>query len=491
MTASRAKPARRDPARRRPRPGQRPAAPRAPRTPARETGRHESAPQPAGRPDPVRLAAVRAYLAFERGGPFAAEPPAALRGEAQRRLYVALLRGLVRHRRLLQAEVARLARRPLARLEPEVVAPAMLGLYQLRFLEVAPHAALYESVALAPALRRPRAKGWVNAVLRAAQREGLRGTESPAPLPPGVRTSHPDWLLERWTRRYGAERALAICEADNRYEGAALRVEVGRITPEALLRRLEDEGAPATAHPLLPGALWSEHLGAVLRSAAFREGLCYVQDVTSQLLMAWVAPVLRGRVLDACAAPGGKLTWLAGLRRANLWAVGAEPGAGRLERLRENQRRLRLPPTPLLRADGQRLPFRDGAWDAVLLDAPCSATGMIRKYPELKWRKHAEDVPRFATLQAALLAEAARVVRPGGWIVYATCSLEPEENEGAVADFLAAQRGFRRVRFAELAPPPGLGADPATLLGETGDLLLLPGERQMGLYAALLQRQVA
>jgi 16S rRNA (cytosine967-C5)-methyltransferase len=209
--------------------------------------------------------------------------------------------------------------------------------------------------------------------------------------------------------------------------------------------------------------------------------------VSSQLLVAWAAPLLRGRVLDACVAPGGKLTHLLGLRRPGDRVVGAELSAARLARVRANLTRLGLPTAPLVQADARALPFAAGAWDAVLLDAPCSATGMIRKYPELKWRKHAEDLPRFATAQAALLAEAARVVRPGGAIVYATCSLEPEENEEAVASFLAAHPAFRRRGFDTLPAPRGLAADPLTLLTPQGDLLLLPGPGQMGLYAALLE----
>jgi len=442
-------------------------------------------------PDAVRLAVVRAWLDFARGGPFAAEPPVALRDDAQRRLYVQLLRGMVRHRRLLEAEVARLADRPPNRVDAEALALGMLGLYQLRFLDMAPHAAVFETVALAPALRKPWARSWVNAILRTAQREGLRGTDTAQPLPLAVRASHPDWMVERWTARYGTGRTTAICEANDRYEGAALRVETGRIGPQALLRRLTEEGVRASRHPLLADALWSEQLGAVLRTQAFREGLCYVQDVSSQLLMAWVAPLLEGRVLDACAAPGGKLTHLVGLRRPGTWAVGAELSAARLAQVRENLQRLRLPATPLLRADGRHLPCADRAWDAVLLDAPCSATGMIRKYPELKWRKHLEDLPAFAETQAALLTEAARAVRRGAHVLYATCSLEPEENEDAVQRFLAAQPAFRQRSFADLPRPAGLGAEPRSLLTKDGALQLLPGPQQMGLYAAILQRRGA
>jgi 16S rRNA (cytosine967-C5)-methyltransferase len=169
--------------------------------------------------------------------------------------------------------------------------------------------------------------------------------------------------------------------------------------------------------------------------------------------------------------------------------AGAEVSRPRLAQVRENLRRLRLGAVPLLQADARRLPCADGAWDAVLVDAPCTATGMIRKYPELKWRKHLEDLPRLAGTQAALLDEAARVVRPGGVLLYVTCSLEPEENAGAVDGFLGRHAGFARRPLLELPPPAGLGADPRTLLSAAGDLLLLPGPRQMGLYAALLTRR--
>lgn len=173
------------------------------------------------------------------------------------------------------------------------------------------------------------------------------------------------------------------------------------------------------------------------------------------------------------------------------WVAGADHARERMVLMTENFARLRLPPAPLLVADGTRLPFLDSSLDAVLVDAPCSATGMIRKYPELKWRKHEADLPRLAQLQRALLAEAARVLRPGGIIVYATCSLEPEENEEAVAAFLEAHPGFRRRRFGDLPPPKGLGRPAESFLSADGDLLLLPGDRQMGLYGAILVRDGA
>lgn len=493
----------------------------------RKKSAHGASPRsqpPRSKPGParlaVRLAAARAYLDFARGGDFQADPPAALTDPGQRRLYVNLLRGLVRHRRFLEAEVERLAGKPLERLDAEAAAAVMLGAYQLRFLDLPPHAVLHETVALAAPLRVESARGWINALLRRIQREGKRGTEAQGgELPLGVETSHPDWMVERWRDAFGKRRTEEICRANNRYEGAAIRVETRRISPRSLAKRLADEGIPAQPHPLLSGALWVEGVGELLNSRAFAEGLCYVQDVSSQLLMAWTAPLLTGRVLDVCAAPGGKLTHLRGLDVPGRWLVGADRSSNRMGRVRENLRRLRLPATPLLLADGERLPFptaptghsaptAQGAredpsllpeaghpfagWDALLVDAPCSATGMIRKYPELKWRKHVDQLPRLAGMQLALLGEAARVLRPGGSIVYVTCSLEREENQDLVEAFLAAHPAFRRRSFHTLPFPPGLsaaGADPASLLSREGDLLLLPDAKRMGLFAALLEKR--
>lgn len=445
--------------------------------------------------DPVRLAAVKAYLNFARGGAFQAGPPPHLHEDGEKRRYVQLIRGMVRHRRLLEAEVARLALGPAQRLHAEMIALAVLGLYQLRFLDVPPHAAVYETVALAPALGRGHAKGWANAVLRAALREGLRGEQTATPAPLAVRTSHPDWMVERWIARYGPARTRAICEANNRYDGTVLRVETRRIRVQTLLRRLSDEGIAARPHPLLSGALSVDQLGGLLHTRVFRDGLCYVQDVSSQLLVAWAAPALAGRVLEACTAPGGKLTHLRGLTAPGRWLVGMDVSRARMGQVLENLRRLRLPATPLLVGDARSLPFpaavSDKGWDAVLVDAPCSATGIIRKYPELKWRKHPSDLPQLVALQGALLAEAARVLRAGGHIVYATCSLEPEENEQAVAEFLARHPDFQRRPFSALRAPRGLAVAPDTLLTAEGDLLMLPGSGQMGLYAALLQKRLS
>lgn len=453
-------------------------------------------PRPAHSAEPARLAALRDYLAFQRGESLREEPPAHLRAEPDRRLYVQLLRGMVRHRRLLEAELERLARRPLRRLDPAVAAAALLGLFQLYFLERVPaHAAVFETVGLAGALKQNRARGLINGVLRAALREGAESRAAFAALPLAVRTSHPDWMVARWTARYGEAATTAICEANNAGGGLTARVETGRISRDELLKRLAAENVTAEVHPLLSGAILVGQAGALLFGRAFAEGLCYVQDVSSQLLLAWTAPLLTGRVMDVCAAPGGKLSYLAGLRRDDLQVLGADISPRRLARVRENFARLGLPPPPLLAADGCRLPLpggsEPGGWpDGLLLDVPCSATGIIRRHPELKWRKLPEHLPGHVEMQRALLAEAARVLKPGGLLLYATCSIEPEENEENVAWFLTTHPEFRRRRLNEIPPPAGLGEPAGGLLTAEGDLLILPGPDRTGMYGALLQKNL-
>ncbi|MBI4082551.1 MAG: methyltransferase domain-containing protein [Candidatus Lambdaproteobacteria bacterium] len=437
----------------------------------------------------VRQAVVRDYLAFERGAELSQEAPATVTHEPDRRLYLHLLHGMVRHKRYLEAELARLSARSRSTPAAVVRTLALLGLYQLRFLERVPaHAAVFETVGLAPAFGHARAKGWLNGILRSAAREAATAEEARATLPLAVRTSHPDWMVERWSARFGEARTRALCEDNNRHGGATVRPERGRIGLAALRAQLEAEGVAAHPHPLFAGALRVGHTAALLRAPAFRQGLCTVQDVGSQVLLNWVAPLLEGRVLDVCAAPGGKLTLLAGLRDARLRPVGADLSRAGLVRVRENFARLRLPAVPLLQAEGRRLPFAAATFGAVLLDVPCSATGIIRKAPEVKWRRRPEHLALHAQTQAELMAEAARVLAPGGLILYATCSLEPEENERQVGAFLAARPGFVRVPLGETPAPAGLGLPLRRWLTAEGDFLLLPGAENSGMYGALLRR---
>ena len=218
--------------------------------------------------DPVRLATVRAYAAFREGGTFRPVAPVSLRDSQQRRLYANLLRGMVRHCRRLEAEASRLARRPPAQLTSPVMAALVLGLHQVLDLKQADHAAVYETVELLGTLGQNRAKGLVNAVLRTALRERERG-ERASSLSLAQRTSHPDWLVDRWVRQFGAEVTARICEANNRFETSGVRVNRARIGREALRARLAAETDPEVRRELFgEGPRGSEEDGRISRQGA-------------------------------------------------------------------------------------------------------------------------------------------------------------------------------------------------------------------------------
>ena len=453
------------------------------------TGQHRIA-----KVESVRLAAVRALLEFDSGGLLRDEPPPSLKKIEDRRLYLQLVRGVLRHKRLLESTLEQLTKKPLRKLDRELLYAALLGLFQLRFLERIPsHAAVFETVALAAPLGLGYGKGWLNAILRRALRESDQETKSHGAtedLPLAVRTSFPDWMVERWQRHYGQHETEQICKSANLPGGLTLRVETGRVSVGDLAQHLSNEGVTTQPHPMLTSALWTDQTGELLRTRAFAEGLCYAQDVSSQILMSWCRPLFKGRVVDVCSAPGGKLTLAVGWREPNLQLIGMEPSHGRLVKVRENLQRLRLPAVPLIQADGTLMPFQEtGLADGMLLDVPCTATGIIRKYPEIKWRRSPEDPARQATLQQTLLQRAADGIKPGGWLLYMTCSLEPEENEQNIERFLESRQDYARQSFRDLSPPEGLAKPPQELITTQEDFLCLPGKFNTGLYAALLRQK--
>ena len=303
------------------------------------------------------------------------------------------------------------------------------GAAQLLFLDVPDHAAVDLAVRQARADKRafPYAK-LVNAVLRRvadARADILAAGEAP-------RIDTPDWLYERWVTAYGEATADAIAAA-NRHEAAVDISVKGDLAGWA-----ETLGA----HVLPTGSLRLAQRVPVPDLPGYAEGAWWVQDAAAALPARLIAPKAGERIIDLCAAPGGKTAQLAAAG-ASVLAVDRSPE--RLERLAQNMRRLSLA-VETLAADALNLDVP--AADAVLLDAPCSATGTLRRHPDVAWTKRAEDITSLAQLQAQLIDKAATLVRPGGRLVYCTCSLEPEEGERQVAAFLARHRDFTRLPVA-------------------------------------------
>lgn len=444
----------------------------------------------------ARLAAYRVLDAVARG----AELPEALSrirdrlpDTRDRGLVTEVTAGVLRWQRALDHRIAAAANRPTDRLDPEVLVVLRVGAYQLLYLErVPPAAAVHQAVELVRRVGKASAAGLVNAVLRAIASPARRPS---LPAPPrsttdrraaidflGITGSHPDWLVGRWLDRLGFETARRWVEFDNAPAPVTLRANRLRCDRDELAATLDSQGVTTT--PTRHAADGLRVLaGHPLRTPAFEAGLFVVQDEASQLI-AQLANVRPGeRVLDACAAPGGKTSALAGgLQRQGL-LVAADRRTARLRLLRETLGRTGSPGMPVLQLDLARgAPFGP-VFDCVLVDAPCSGLGVLRRDPDIRWRRRAEDLERLAAVQRAMLTQAARVVRPAGRLVYATCSSEPEENQEVVADFLRGHADFVRV--------PGGGAaglSPA-LFDDDGHLVTRPHPDGLeGFFGAVLQR---
>ncbi len=347
-----------------------------------------------------------------------------------------LVLGTLRRRGWLDHVLAGLASRPLGRATPRVRDALRLGAYQLLYLRVPAHAAVSESVALARAAEpRGGATGFVNAVLRRLQREGPPSEPSAGDDPLGWLTtagSLPRWLAERWLDRLGAAGAVARARAllEPPPTGFRFNPHVGDAPARAAAAGLDPRGTD------VPDA-WEAADGRLADLAG--EGLLYVQDVGSQLV-AQLA-VRSGLVLDACAAPGGKALLIADRLGASGRVVATEAAPRRLRTLSEVCSRWGARNVHLVAGDALHPPFHR-PFDSILVDAPCSGLGTLARRPDIRWRCGPRDVERHAVRQRALLDALAPLVRPGGRLVYSTCSVEDEENEGVVRPFLEAHPMF-------------------------------------------------
>ena len=471
-----------------PRPG--PKRPRRPPPPGRGTP-----PEPRREASPARRAAFAVLIRIERASRRRGPPPRPdtlisrlvdSRGnppsEADRAFARELVFGVLRCRRGLDYALDTYYRRPLSRLEPEVRTALRLGLYQLRYLDrVPPRAAVSEAVALAATASGRGAGSLVNALLRAYLR-----ADHPWPHPGGdpdlylrAGLSHPDWLVDRAVARLGPEAARPALEANNRSPESFLRV-ARRFDADATRRQLEGDGVETVPVPLAPRCLRVVR-GNPTASAAYAEGAIHPQDAGSQLI-AWLLPD-GGRALEVAAAPGGKATIL-----AERWAPGRVAAAdlrpARLRLLAETADRLGAENLLPLAADGRKPPFLPGTFDRVLLDAPCTGLGTLARNPDIKWNSSPKRLRGLARIQRSLAAAAARLVAPGGFLLYSVCSLEPEETEEVVA---ALQEQAPEFRPADLRAP--LPEQLHALLDESGALRLPPGLHGTdGYYAALLRR---
>ncbi len=335
-----------------------------------------------------------------------------------------------------------------------------LGLYQLFFLDRIPdHAAVHESVQLARDLGFGPQSGFVNAVLRNCLRERdslERDLQALKDSSPDLGHSHPRWLCERWQQRWGAERLRALLDWNNAAPTVFLRVNTLKATPEQLAEELQREGVLFTPRTFdwapanLVFELRSHPPLATLNS--FQNGHFYVQDPSTLLAVHELAPQPGETILDLCAAPGGKTTLIA-QRMENRGLVYAHDiEMRRLPLISENCARLGAGNVKVIAPEGLGSVAAPAAFDRILIDAPCSNTGVMRRRVELRWRIQAAEIERLCGVQLGLLNQSAPWLKPGGSLVYSTCSLEPDENANVVQEFLKSHSEFELVRERKLIP---------------------------------------
>jgi 16S rRNA (cytosine967-C5)-methyltransferase len=434
----------------------------------------------------IRAAAARAVVAVAARGRTLETALAAERARGAAGPGVqALAYGTVRWLPELDAVLALLTGPRPARLDPEVRAVALVGLFQLLHARTPAHAAVAETVEAVRRIGQPRAAGLVNAVLRRFQREA-EPLLAEARREPAARFAHPAWLIGRLQADWPG-RAEAILEAGNAAPPMWLRVNVARIAPADYRARLAAAGLEARGCEFAPAALRLADPVDVAALPGFDAGEVSVQDAAAQLAAPLVAAAPGMRVLDACAAPGGKACHLLESTPGLAELVAVELDPARAGRIRDNLERLGLEARVVVGDAACPADWWDGQpFDRILLDVPCSGTGVIRRHPDIKLLRRESDIAGFAAAQRALLEAAWPLLAPRGRLVYATCSLLRAENEAVVAGFLAAGAGA-----VDATESARLSLDDRLPAGGPGPGLALPtgAADTDGFYYACLEKQ--
>ena len=387
-------------------------------------------------------------------------------------LLTELVNGVIRHRLSLDTLISSFSKIPFKKIEPWVLYALRLGLYQIVYLDRIPvSAAINTSVELVKkAIRRPDAIKFANAILRSAERslqnkclqeqevanhrnalyrrENTWCTFQHTILPDpdknpsaymAANYSHPEWLIKRWLSRYGKDKTIEICKINNLPPKVFLRINHRKISPQEFIVLLGKKGINSYA---VDNAVVVDNI-AVSEIPGFSEGLFFVQDISAMKVAQFLKVEKSDTVLDMCAAPGGKTTHISELLGDTGKVCALDISLKRLQSVRENYRRMGVQNVFIVCGDasGERVPFHV-KFDRVLIDAPCSNTGVLSRRVEARWRLKEEDMNKLATLQYSILKTGAAMLKPGGYLVYSTCSIEPEENQDIIKKSLSNEPQF-------------------------------------------------
>ena len=374
---------------------------------------------------------------------------------SDRRLCTELVYGIVRHQRTLDSLIDQLAKKTAQQQPPDLRRILHLGLYQLRYLDnIPPSAAVNTSVALAKENKLQRLSGVVNGILRQYIRKGETGND-PLTFPDNpvkkiaIAYSFPDWMIETWVKQWGEDTTQKLCHWFNQTPTLDIRVNPLKTTLDTLETQLTEAGITVTRIPNFSHSLRLQgKIGEIQALPGFKEGHWTVQDSSAQLVSYLLDPHPGETIIDACAAPGGKTTHIGELMgdQGSIFACDRTPS--RLQKVTENAQRLQLSCIKIVEGDSRHLPqFIDSA-DRVLVDVPCSGLGTLHRHPDIRWRQNPEQIQQLSILQQEILTQAATWVKPQGILVYATCTLNPLENEQVIEQFLATHPHWK------IEPPP-------------------------------------
>ena len=409
---------------------------------------------------PARRAALDALAVIDTGdldmGSAIARARAGLSDERDRALLLEIVTGTLRMQAALDYQLSLRVKRPLPKLDAAVLRVLRMSAFQLLHLSRLPASAVInDAVELTRRSGKSSAAGLTNAVLRSLSRDrdSLKWP-SRDDLAEYLSTvhSHPRWLVDRWMHRYGEPATEAWLEFNNEPAAMCIAVNRHRMTRDSLAKELAAAGV--VTEPTTRAAHGLRVIdGRPLGTAAFIEGRFIVQDEASQLIGELVEPGAGARVLDLCASPGGKTLALSAAVGQTGTVIASDVRPQRVRLLARTLARCQVPNVKVVHIPERGpLPFVPGSFDFILIDAPCSGLGTVRRDPDIRWRRTPDDLQRFALTQVDLLSRAATLVRPGGRVLYSTCSSEPEENEQVVASFLGSHAAFRLERSHQTLP---------------------------------------
>ncbi len=440
----------------------------------------------------ARHAALQALVSMERDGAMLSGAlGAALRSvavpDSTRAFARELVSGSLRHLSWIDWTLEPLLKTSLDKLDAPVRAALRLAVYERAWLHIPASAVANEYAGLMRVARLSSATGFVNAVARRLPSEPRVLPDNwPESRKIAVEFSHPLWLVERWLARFGSDECAALCRANNQIAPLSLRVNTLRVEREAALTLLQARDLKARSGELSPDAILIEEAGAPDDWPEWKAGQIIAQDEAAQLVSLLAAPAPGSVVIDCAAAPGGKTTHLAQLMGDEGLIIACDAAPGRVKLVIDNARRLGLSSIAARAGDLRALASALPQADCVLLDAPCSGTGTLRRRPDAKHRKTPEQLAELVDLQRELLASAALLVKPGGALVYATCSLEPEENEEQMLEFLRENGMWKIAADFGLLPAETI----AQVATPAGFIQTLPHRHGCdGMFAAKLTRQ--